>query len=81
MLLKCREIMDGPGPSEVVVEIIVQGGTEEVMLQASSLKGSALEVGSILGARDGYSLVELPRETSSGQWRVWVPNSEILQTA
>ena len=53
MLLKCREIMEGPGPSEVVVEIIVKGGTEEVMLQASSLRGSALEVGSILGVREG----------------------------
>ena len=51
------------------------------MVQANSLKGGALEIGSVLGVRDDFSLVELPRETSSGKWRIWVPNAEILQTA
>ena len=81
MLLKCHKLMDGPGPSEVVIEIVVHGGTEELMVQSGSLKGAAVEVGSVLGLRDGFSLVELPRETSTGKWRVWVPSQEVLQTA
>ena len=81
MLVKCRRLMDGPGPSEAVIEIIVHGGTEEVMVQNSSLKGGALEVGSVLGQRDGYSLIELPCESASGRWRVWVPSQEVLQPA
>lgn len=80
MLLKCRRVMDGPGPSEVVVAITVDGGIEELMVQESSLKNSALEVGSIVGRNNGLSLIELPRETASGKWRVWVPNDQVLQT-
>lgn len=81
MLLRCRTLAEGPGPYEAVVEIKVEGGTEEVVVHSKSVKGGAIEVGSVLAEKAGYSLVELPRESSSGKWRVWVPKAEILQTA
>jgi hypothetical protein len=81
MLLRCRKLMDGPGPSESVIEITVDGGTEELVVHNNALKGDAIEIGSVIGERAGLSLVELPRESASGKWRVWVPTQEIRQTA
>jgi hypothetical protein len=72
-LVKCDILADGPGPSEKVVEITTSDGTEEVVLHASSLDSEGrMEVG-VLGCQGSRALIELPRESASGHWRVWVP--------
>ncbi len=81
MLLKFRRVMEGPAPNDVVIEIATKDGAEEVVVHENSIHHGNLEVGRVIGTQDGYSLVELPRESASGRWRVWVLNSEILQTA
>lgn len=81
MLLSCRKMMDGPGPSEVVIEVKVHDGTDEVVVHENALKNSAIEIGNVIGQRDGLSLVELPREAASGKWRIWVPSAEVKQMA
>ncbi len=81
MLMNCRSLMDGPGPSEKVVEIITQEGTEEVVVNSLSIKGENLEVGPVLAKNGEFALIELPRESASGKWRVWVPVNRILETA
>ena len=81
MLLKCRYLMDGPGPSEVVIEIATEDGTEEVILNKKSLKDGEIDVGSVIAERGNLRLVELPRESVSGKWRIWVSSQTILETA
>ena len=83
MLIKCRQVAADSfsGPSDVLLQIETSDGTEEVMVYKDSLKDGRLEVGKILGARDGYKLVELPREAASGKWRVWVPAKDVMETA
>lgn len=81
MLLKCRLLGEGPGPSEIIVEITTWDGNEEVVVSSTQIRDNHLEIGSVIGVQEKFALVELPRETTSGKWRVWVPQSEILETA
>jgi hypothetical protein len=67
----------GPIPSETVVEIrTVTGSTEEVIVDSSQVDASGVEVG-FIGQRGDEVLVELPRETLKGRWRLWVPKSTV----
>ena len=80
MLIRCREVTQA-GPAEAVVEIATRDGSEEVVIQRRFVKAGMLEVGNVL-TRDGkFSLVELPRETTSGKWRIWVPQDEVTEAA
>lgn len=77
-LVKIAVLSEGPGPSEKVVNIPTVDGNEEVVLHSSALTNDRIEVG-LLGYDQDRSraLVELPRESVSGRWRVWVPTSEL----
>lgn len=79
MLLKCRVLMRGPGPSEAIVEITTVRGSEEVIVDIDSLQDKALDVGPSITQKSGNFLIELPRETVSGQTRVWIPQTEIIR--
>jgi hypothetical protein len=71
--------MDGPGPSEAIVEIITIRGREEVIVDVDSLRERALDVGPYITEKNGNFLIELPRETVSGQTRVWIPQTEMIR--
>lgn len=82
MLIKCTKIADGPGPSEATVSIkTVDGTPEEVILAQRLLKSDAMDVGAPLNVNPGQYLIELPRESASGRWRVWIPESEVVNAA
>lgn len=70
--------MAGSIPTEAVVEIPTVGGSEEVVVHTSQVSADSVEVG-FIGRKeaDGSVLIELPRESVSGRWRVWVPKSEV----
>jgi hypothetical protein len=81
MLLKCRIEMDGPGPSEKIVVVVTDGGTMEIIVDEDCVShGNLLRVESVF-RKNGSTLVELPRESTSGQTRVWVPSAEIQEGA
>ncbi len=75
--LECR-VEAGLIPSEAVVYIQTMGGDEEEVTLASSLVVDNTVTVSLIHKEPGRSLVELPRETATGKWRIWVPNT-ILQ--
>jgi hypothetical protein len=78
MRLKVNHVSNGPGPGEVIVEITTANGqTEEVIVDTRSLDAHDIEVGQPIAQRNGHTLVELPRETMSGRWRIWVDNSQV----
>jgi hypothetical protein len=63
----------------VLVEITTATGhTEEMIVDARSLDAEDIEVGQPISRRNGHTLVELPRETMSGRWRIWVDNSQVV---
>lgn len=79
MRLKVREIGGALHPSEVVVEIRTATGRERLVLDRKSLHKGTIFVGwRPLAEKRGQWLIELPRETMSGTWRVWVRHAEIV---
>jgi len=70
--VKLESATPGPGPSETVVSIQTAAGhTEEVVVHESLVSGRTLAV-SKLGTDEGLVLIELPRESVVGNWRIWV---------
>lgn len=78
MRLRVTRLVEGPGPGEVVVEIVTTSGiTEEIVLHTRAIEGDMVEIGYPIFQSEDKSLVELPRESVSGRWRVWVPSSSV----
>jgi hypothetical protein len=79
MRMKVREIGPGLHPSEVVVEIQTVTGSERLVVDRDSIFNKTLFIGwRPLAQKNGQWLVELPSETMSGTWRVWVKRNDIL---
>ena len=79
MIVKCRQIAEGPGPSEATVSIAtVDGAREEVVLSKRRLQDGSMNVGAALAHAEGRYLIELPREAASGLWRIRIPASEVV---
>lgn len=78
MRVKVREIGRGLHPSEAVVQIKTIGGTEKLVVDRKSIQGGTIFAGwRPIAEKRGQWLIELPRETMSGTWRVWVRHNEI----
>jgi hypothetical protein len=77
MRLKCRPLMNGPGPSETTVSITTSEGKDQLVVDSELVHGDLLEVLRVLEQDKDRALVELPRESVSGRWRVWVPRSAL----
>ena len=76
--VRCDVLAAGPGPSEQVVAFDTVEGKEEVVLHSSALiNQDRFEVG-VIGYENDRALVELPRESASGRWRVWVPTTALI---
>ena len=79
MRLKVAEISEGLHPSETVVSVNTSKGAERVVVSTRSIESNSIPVGWPLGTAEKLTLVELPRETESGAWRIWVPSDELIQ--
>jgi hypothetical protein len=54
-------------------------GSEQLVVDVRSIdEHHSLDVGYPVGQHNGHFLVELPRETFKGAWRVWVGRGIIL---
>ena len=73
-----EQVEDGLHPSEVVVTIrTAEGNTEEVAVDRQLVEHNEMRVYPVSSRQDRV-LVELPRETLSGAWRVWMPRAAVL---
>lgn len=79
----CRvkaKIQNGAIKSERVAYIkTVSGQNAEVILDVSQANHDSV-VAAEIGRRNNNNdvLIELPRETSSGYWRVWINKSQLV---
>jgi hypothetical protein len=74
--LNCK-VENGFIPAEKIVYIeSADGGVEEITVSTKNLTGNRLLVSEI-GREQEKVLIELPRESASGRWRVWVNQSAI----
>ncbi len=78
--VRVNRVREGLHPSEVVVSVATADGTiEKLVVDYRSIEDDTIGVGYPVGKRDGNLLVELPRETSRGFWRVWVKPDNVIQ--
>lgn len=79
MQLKIVSREKGLHPSEEVVSIETKDGRQELVVDPAIVSDDSLPVGWPVGREDGYLLVELPRQTMSGGWRVWVNETSLVE--
>lgn len=80
--VKVRTVGIGQHPSEAVVSVNTADGTqEELIVDKRSVEAGALRIGYPLRHHAGQYLIELPRETMRGAWRVWVRENEVERAA
>jgi hypothetical protein len=78
MRVKVDEVGAALHPSEVVVQVKTESGVENLAVDKRSLEAGTLSVGSPIGRNEkDFWLIELPRETMSGAWRVWVSTDSL----
>jgi hypothetical protein len=78
--VKVQTVGVGQHPSEAVVSVTTaEGKQEQLIVDERSLEGrGSLRVGYPLRSDGDRYLIELPRETMRGSWRIWV-NKEKLE--
>jgi hypothetical protein len=79
MRVKIEEISTGQHPSERVVKVETREGPEQLVVDKRSILDQSLDVGFPVGQHNGHFLVELPRETFRGAWRVWVEKGIVVE--
>lgn len=79
MRLRVTKLAEGPGPGEVVVVVdTFAGNKEQVIIDNLALEEDTIDIGCPIHALQERSLVELPRESMSGKWRLWVPRGAVV---
>lgn len=74
--LNCK-VVDGLMPAEKIARIErADGRVEEVAVSVKSLRNNHL-IAHEVGRSGGKVLIELPRESDSGHWRIWVKETTI----
>ena len=80
--VKVRTVGVGQHPSEAVVAVTTADGKqEELIVDKRALEGGTLRVGYPLRSQSGQFLIELPRETMDGSWRIWVRENQLERAA
>ena len=77
MRVKIQEISKGLHPSEVVVQIQTVEGPERLVVDRRSIDHGSIDIEYPVGNSNGHYLIELPRETTRGFWRIWVAKEMI----
>ena len=78
MVIIIRTVGDGQHPSEAVVELVTADGSrEELIVDKRSINNERLKIGYPISKDGNRLLVELPRETLRGSWRVWVSKDSV----
>jgi hypothetical protein len=71
------QVSDGLTPNEKVARVqTADGKSEEVAVSAQNIQNDKL-LAFVIGRDEGNVLVELPRESASGRWRIWVKEAAI----
>jgi len=77
--IRVQILGEGQHPSEALVAVqTADGGKENLIVDRRSIDNGTIEVGYPVGSDDNRFLVELPRETVTGQWRLWMKRSDVL---
>jgi hypothetical protein len=76
MRVKVEIVGKGQHPNEAVARIVTLRGSEDILIDERSIQGGTIDVGFPISHKGNALLIELPSETASGSWRVWVDRSQ-----
>ncbi len=79
MRVRIEEVGTGQHPSEKIVKVETVEGPEQLIVDKRSIRDQSIDVGFPVGLQNGHLLVELPRETFRGEWRVWVDKGIVVE--
>ncbi len=80
--IRVEKIRPGQHPSEVVMAVTTaDGNKEELIVDQRSVHDNTLRVGYPVAGEPNRLLVELPRETLRGSWRIWVKPETLIREA
>ena len=80
--VRIERVREGQHPSEVVIAIrTADGGTERLIVDKRSIHDGTLNIGYPVGEENDRLLVELPRESTRGLWRIWVNREAVIEEA
>jgi hypothetical protein len=78
--IRVQVVGEGQHPSEVIIAVNTADGVREnVIVDKRSVDGGTIDVGFPVGEDKNRYLVELPRETANGQWRLWMNKSDVQE--
>lgn len=72
----------GPGfhPNELLVAVLTEDGSEEkLVVDWRSIADESISIEYPVDYSENSYLVELPRESFRGTWRVWVPRTSLTE--
>ena len=72
----------GPGfhPNELFVAVVTEDGSEEkLVVDRRSIAEESISIGYPVDYSENAYLIELPRESVRGTWRVWVPRASLTE--
>ena len=78
--IRVEVLGEGQHPSEALVAVRTADGVlENVIVDRRSIDNDTIDVGFPVASDEKRFLVELPRETVTGQWRLWVKREDVLE--
>lgn len=77
MRVKIQDEKPGLHPNEAVVGLKTTEGMERLVVHRRSISDNSLDIGYPISLGQNEYLIELPRETQSGAWRVWVEKDQV----
>ncbi|HEX9587842.1 MAG TPA: hypothetical protein VGA15_08860 [Bradyrhizobium sp.] len=79
MRLKVETTGKGLHTSEVVVKVKTSSGVERLVVSERAIDNNEISIGWPIRTKDDLYLIELPNETQSGAWRVWVNRDQVSE--
>jgi hypothetical protein len=79
MRLKVETTGKGLHTSEVVVRVKTSSGVERLVVSERAIDNNEISIGWPIRTKDDLYLIELPNETQSGAWRVWVNRDQVSE--
>lgn len=79
MRLKVETTGKGLHTSEVLVKVTTSNGIERLVVSERAIDNNQIVIGWPIRTKENLYLVELPSETQSGAWRVWVNRDQVTE--
>ncbi len=79
--VRIEQVGKGQHPSEVAVAVpTADGGTEKLIVDRRCIRDDMLDLGYPVGEDNNRWLIELPRESLRGIWRVWTARNALIES-